>query len=600
MFKQWRIIFFLVLFGRVFGQITDNFSDGDFTASPVWSGDAAKFIVNTSEQLQLNSTGADTSYLTASNTSIANTEWNFWIKLSFAPSDNNYVKIYLVSDQQNLKGLVNGYYIRMGENGSFDSVDLWEQTGTSSTKLIDGINYHCGKSTNTLRIKVTRDTIGLWTIYADTLGGTNFLSEGSVTSTTYTSTSYFGVSCKYTTSNSTKFYVDDIYVGPIVVDTIAPKISSTFAVSNTQLDISFNEAIEKASAEITGNYFVDGGIGVPVLAVKDVSNAMLVHLTFTNSFTNSQTYFVTINGVKDVNGNTENNLSTSFILPDRASANDIIVNEVLPDPNAGGVDFMEVYNRSNKVLDFSELNFGSFDTLTNQLKSSYNITGTRKLFYPSEYYVLCTDPSVVKSQYATTNPNGFIQMTTIPTMNIEAGCVGITDTSNNIIDKMKYYQRMHFALLNDTKGISLERISFDRSSDDKTNWHSAAENVDYATPGYKNSQSVDDVYGKDISVNPEIFSPDNDGYNDVLTISYSFNDPGNVASISIYDRNGRLIRSLIQNQLLGSAGSFSWDGITDKLDKAPVGIYIIHFQSFNSKGDVKNYKKTTVLASKLN
>ncbi|HPA31685.1 MAG TPA: hypothetical protein PLV14_08820, partial [Bacteroidia bacterium] len=44
-------------------QITDNFSDGDFTANPAWSGDNSQFIVNASQQLQLNSTGAATSYL---------------------------------------------------------------------------------------------------------------------------------------------------------------------------------------------------------------------------------------------------------------------------------------------------------------------------------------------------------------------------------------------------------------------------------------------------------------------------------------------------------------------------------------------------------
>ena len=600
MFKQWLIIFFLVVFGEAFSQITDDFSDGDISTSPGWSGNTTKFIVNTSEQLQLNSIGADTSYVSTPNTSITNTEWNFWVKMSFAPSDNNYVKIYLVSDQPDLKVPVNGYYIRMGENGSFDSVDLWEQTGTTSTKLIDGINYHCGKSTNSLRIKVTRDTVGLWKLYSDTLGGTNFLSEGSVTSTTYNSTSYFGVSCKYTTSNSTKFYVDDVYVGPIIVDTIPPKISTAFAVSNTQLDIYFNEAVEKVSSEIPSNYSVDAGIGNPIVAAKDISDPALVHLTFSNTILNSQTYIITVNGVKDISDNAENNLSVSFVLPHQASANDIIVNEVLPDPNAGGVDFMEIYNRSDKVLDFSQLNFVSFDTLTNQLKSSYTISSIRKLFYPNEYYVLTTDPAVVKSEYNTTNPNGFIQMTTIPSMNVDAGCVGITDTSNTIIDKMKYYQSMHFALLNDTKGISLERINFDRSSDDKTNWHSAAENAGFATPGYKNSQNADNIYSKEISVSPEIFSPDNDGYNDVLSISYSFNDPGNIASIFIYDRNGRLIRSVAKNVLLGSAGSFSWDGITDKLEKAPIGIYIIHFQAFNSNGEVKNFKKIAVLASKLN
>src|SRR5574337_782830 len=79
-------------------QINDDFTDGDFSLLPVWNGNSSQFIVNNTKQLQLNSTGADTAYLSTPNTLIDSTEWNCWVKLSFAPSDNNYVKIYLVSD----------------------------------------------------------------------------------------------------------------------------------------------------------------------------------------------------------------------------------------------------------------------------------------------------------------------------------------------------------------------------------------------------------------------------------------------------------------------------------------------------------------------
>jgi len=121
-------------------QITDNFSDGDFTNTPSWSGDATEYSINTGFQLQLNGISSDTSSLSFASPFLANTEWNFWVRENFAPSDNNNVRIYLVSDLAFLEGPINGYYIRMGENGSFDSVDLWEQSGNTHTKIIDGIN----------------------------------------------------------------------------------------------------------------------------------------------------------------------------------------------------------------------------------------------------------------------------------------------------------------------------------------------------------------------------------------------------------------------------------------------------------------------------
>ena len=82
-------------------QVTENFNDGDFIANPAWTGDGNQFAINNG-QLQLNSSGTDSSYLTTSyGYSGGNYEWDFWLKESFAPSSSNYGRIYLVSNQQN-------------------------------------------------------------------------------------------------------------------------------------------------------------------------------------------------------------------------------------------------------------------------------------------------------------------------------------------------------------------------------------------------------------------------------------------------------------------------------------------------------------------
>ena len=86
----------------VFGQFTDTFSDGNFTANPAWSGDIGNFEVDSFSKLHLNDSIANTSYLTTQSQAIINASWEFEIKMGFDPSTSNYAKVYLVADQEDL------------------------------------------------------------------------------------------------------------------------------------------------------------------------------------------------------------------------------------------------------------------------------------------------------------------------------------------------------------------------------------------------------------------------------------------------------------------------------------------------------------------
>ncbi len=138
-------------------QVTDNFSDGDFTANPVWSGDNVEFTVSAGQQLQLNATIAGASYLSTPNTlaNLNDIEWKCYVKQTFAPSSSNYGRVYLVSDQANLEGPLNGYYLQFGEALSNDAIELFQQTGTTSTSVCRGTNAQIAASF-AVAVKVTR------------------------------------------------------------------------------------------------------------------------------------------------------------------------------------------------------------------------------------------------------------------------------------------------------------------------------------------------------------------------------------------------------------------------------------------------------------
>ena len=61
-------------------QFTENFSDGDFSSNPVWSGDITEFAISNG---MLQSNGSNIAnqklHLQTSNTKIDDTEWSFLV-----------------------------------------------------------------------------------------------------------------------------------------------------------------------------------------------------------------------------------------------------------------------------------------------------------------------------------------------------------------------------------------------------------------------------------------------------------------------------------------------------------------------------------------
>lgn len=98
----------------------------------------------------------------------------------------------------------------------------------------------------------------------------------------------------------------------------------------------------------------------------------------------------------------------------------------------------------------------------------------------------------------------------------------------------------------------------------------------------------------------KVFSPDDDGFDDVLNIDYSFVNNGYLATVNIYSDKGILVRKLQRNTSIATNGTFNWDGLNDAGHKSKVGIYIIKFDAFRLDGTKESFKNTCVLAAKLN
>jgi flagellar hook assembly protein FlgD len=195
----------------------------------------------------------------------------------------------------------------------------------------------------------------------------------------------------------------------------------------------------------------------------------------------------------------------------------------------------------------------------------------------------------------------FLQLPSMPAFNDDKGTVVLLH-GDDILDEFSYSAGMHFGLISNPEGVSLERIDPDKPTQTNTNWHSAAASSGWATPANQNSQfrKLSGFEENSVVVEPETISPDNDGYNDVAFIRYKFDEPGYVANVSIYDARGRELKKLAMNHLLAVEGEFAWDGLRQDGKRADIGIYVIYFEVFNLKGVVKKYKKVCVVAERLN
>ena len=833
-------------------QVTDDFSDGNFTLNPAWAGTDAQYIVNGSQQLQLNNTVAATSYLTTTHllSSLDNKQWEILVKQTFAPSSSNFGRVYLTAASSDLTTNPDGFYLQFGEAGATDAVRLFKIVSGVSTQICAAPDGQIAASFTT-RVKVIRDNTGLWKLYVDAAGGTNFGTPYTGTDATLLLGTHFGVFQTYTASNANKFYYDDIYIGDEIVDTQAPSLVSATPISNSQIDLLFSEPVGGASMLQTTNYAFNPAVPLSGV-VPDGSNGALLHLTLSNSLTNGQNYQVTVSTIEDIFGNTASNLtanftylvgetavkgdliiseimvdpspviglpelefveihnksskyidltgwklgdqsgdgtitsgfihpgeykilcatanipefpgsygvssfpsynnssddvvlkdnsgvvidkisytdnwyqdavkkaggytlelinpndpcsdasnwlastsvtggtpgvqnsvhsitpdtqiphllslialspnslevnfsegmdsvslvnaalstnpnltvqsiyiastfsnqalitfnenlslsqvyhlsygpvndcwmntatlSGNFALADIPQAGDLVINEILFDPATGGSDFVELYNRSSKIINLNDLSMTRYNGDTIQLTEN-------NLLSPNAYVVLTPDSNYQKNTFPEAVPGRFYN-TQLPTLNNDSSTF-ILLYNSVLIDKVSYNEDWHLSLIDNTKNKTLERINPDGSSSSASNWHTAAETIGFGTPGRINSQYMVGNVSSSFGTTEPIFSPDNDGFQDVLLFQYRF-DVAMIATLKIFDNQGREIHTLFSNELLGSEGSFTWDGVTASNQKAPIGIYIAVIEAFSVNGGKPVAKRVSfTLAGKL-
>ncbi|MBR3492884.1 MAG: lamin tail domain-containing protein [Bacteroidales bacterium] len=855
------LLLLLLLPLSLLAQVTDDFSDGDFTQNPIWSGTTEQFTVNNNKQLQLNAEGEGMAYLSLPITEYETMEWQFWIREAFSPSGNNYSDVWLSADNADLQNVTQGYFLRFGEGGSNDAITLFRKDADGQQQICRGTEGAIAASF-AVSIKVTCDREGNWMIQTCYDNSGIYLIEAQGTDDTYGRGGYFGFWSKFTSSNATKIYFDNVYVGPRIADHEPPQLLTCEVLDLKHLQLAFNEALNEISALNPDNYSIDNGWGHPasisfggnpavvvlelereignginytltVSGIKDLWNNMMepttmafsiyeaseydivineimadpnpvvglpeweyvelynttefgidlkdwqiqigsndntfgnfvlaphgyvilchndavselrqygdcigfssfsvgnassamylyskggilisrvnfsntwyhdsdkasggwsveqidpmnpcagasnwtastdasggtpgrinsvngennvapkvervsmfgnqivqlwfdqqmnsvelletqhflveetnehpqqtvvnpmdgtyVELQFDHGFEQGIVYTLIINGVTNCVGTTiEADTHVQFGIPNDISDGEILINEILFDPIAPGVDYVELYNNTDKTFDLSALMLGVIkESFPNPADTTLKeITADSRLFLPKTYVLLSTNSEIVGHQYDCPTDN-YVQMASFPSYANAGGTAILMGKDGTVVDQMAFSEKMHYPLLKVTKGVALERVAFDQLSMDADNWHSAAESVHFGTPGYENSMMQSAEPSNDeISISPDIFSPDGDGFDDASFINYHFDEAGYTMNIYIFNVAGQLIRHLAKGELVGQEGSVLWNGLDNNGNKVPVGVYVAVTEVFNFEGKVKQFKNAIVVGTR--
>ena len=386
-------------------------------------------------------------------------------------------------------------------------------------------------------------------------------------------------------------------VDALNTDVVAPKLLRAYAPDPSHVTLVFDEPVDSTGAAATASYSLSDGISITKALPLSVSFDR-VSLTLSTPITANKIYTVTANSVTDCSGNAIGSSKTARVgLTARTDSFDIVVNEILFNPKPNGTDYVEFYNRSKKILNLKNTYLANRNT-AGAISSIVQFTTEDYLFFPGDYIVVTEDATLVKRDHVANDANAFLQVKTLPHFNDDEGDIILLNEQGVILDEVKYSAKWHFALISNDEDVALERINPDAASV-QGNFHSAASSVGYGTPTYKNSQHRIDLEVQGvITITPSIVSPDNDGIDDFATIQYDFPEPGYVANITVFDAAGRPVRYLERNALSGAKGYYRWDGLGEKMQKLPVGIYIVYTEIFNLQGKTKKFKNTIVVAGR--
>jgi len=372
-----------------------------------------------------------------------------------------------------------------------------------------------------------------------------------------------------------------------------PEIWRAAVIESESVVLYFSEPLDSMKSVSTKFFTVDKGIGNPDSIVPAWPVLEKMELTFDQKLVNNTIYEISLTAdLCDCSGATlGHERDIRFTVPKKADSADIVINEIMFDPEYGYTEYIELYNCSDKTIDIRNYSIIIGDVNGDTLCMTNE-------FFPIEdngYVIVARNYSGIDNSELFSRAECLVYMENMPFLPNKGSKIHLLTAENRICDIVYYSADFHHELLYETRGVALERISSVRSGLDPTNWQSASSSSGYQTPAAPNSQSELDDYGCKIEISPESITPNGDGLDDELSIHYAMDGSGYMARIMVFDKNGRKINTLANGEILGTEGYYYYNGKNSDGSDLRTGYYILFFDAYNDKGGRITEKKSFVI-----
>jgi hypothetical protein len=259
----------------------------------------------------------------------------------------------------------------------------------------------------------------------------------------------------------------------------------------------------------------------------------------------------------------------------------LTINEFMKNPAAGQCEYIEICNISG-----GEIDLGDF-ALSDENKANA-VFFPDSVCLPGDLIVMAKDEQIY-------NFSGVLNSR----MFIAPGLAALNNTDDTIFliaadglasDSVSYEG------FDDDAGRSIEKINPDFASDDPGSWVYC---VSDGTPTIENSvyQAPEDIgTSANFSISPKTATPNEDGDDDNLLISYEFDSAYVYLTMKIFNIKGQLISMPKNGDYCSSSGSIVWNCRSESGKVIDTGAYICMLKARDDKSRTTELKEVFYIA----